>query len=167
MNYNELVKYKQAAEEFADFAEWENPVALTLTFKKCISPVPPWRFWLDDCQASQNLGHFLNLLNAKLVTRSERRRGVRVGTYAVLERDKNDRPHCHAMIECPDKEMINELPALVPQLWQRTHWGYREVKVRTCWDDGWLDYITKFRTKFEYTSGNDWLNFTPPKKKVS
>lgn len=167
MNYNKLIKYKRATERFVDFESWQNPIALTLTCKKVISPVRPWPFWIDEYAASQNVGHFLNLLNARLVSRTERRRGVRIGTYAVLERDQSDRPHCHAMIECPNEEMIDRLPALVPQLWRKTHWGHRHTVVKTCWDDGWLDYITKFRTKFEYDSGNDWLNFTPPKKKVS
>ena len=139
-------------------------MALSLTFRQCIRPEPySQRVWIDEIAASRDLNHLSNVLNAKLLKRSERRRGDRIGFFAVIERDQKTRLHAHALVECPDERMIDYLERLVAKHWPQTRWGYRQVVVKPC-NKNWLRYMTKLQTKADYMEAHDWSVLRLPKK---
>lgn len=155
--------YGRAVRSFVDFGSWRNPVALSLTFRQCFWYNPSNRVWIDEIAASQDLNHLSNVLNAKLLRRHERRRGDRIGFFAVIERDHKTRLHAHALVECPDERMIDYLERLVAKHWPQTRWGYNQIVVKPC-DKNWLRYMTKLQTKADYMTAHDWSVLRLPKK---
>lgn len=166
MNYKTLREQRCAVRDFVDFDSWRNPVALNLTFKQCYWYQPYARTRIDEIHASGCLNHLSNLINSKLLSRSERHQKDRLGFFAVIERDEYKRLHSHAMVECPDAEKLDYLEEIVATLWPQTIWGYEQTVVKPC-DDGWLEYMMKLRTKADYLTAHDWSVMHLPKKKKS
>ena len=71
-------------------------IGLTLTLKQQIKNQK-----LDHISSSQNLRHFLNLLNTKCFGNSFKRFGKRLKVIPVLENSKNNRLHYHITIQNP------------------------------------------------------------------
>jgi len=63
------------------------------------------------------------------------------------------------VIECPRADLISIYPQLIEQCWQRTDWGYDQVQVTADADEGWLRYMTKLRSKPDFGSSIDWMNY--------
>lgn len=166
MFLNNIGDYKNAVRELIDFSAWRNPVAINLTFRQCIWYEPSYRVWIDEIAASKDLNYLSNAINSKLLTRNERRRGDRLGFFAVVECAEKTRLHAHAVVECPDEAKLDYLAELIATRWPQTEWGYRQTIVKPC-DSGWLEYMMKLRTKADYASALDWSVLHLPKKKKS
>jgi hypothetical protein len=147
---------REAAIAFSDISEWANPTAVTLTLKKgimrdgvFISATP------ERC--AQNLKHALNVLNRKIYRNKARK--VRIECIPVLEQDANGRFHYHLALNRP--AAISELlfPLRVKSVWEKTDWGYRQSDFQAGADRGWIEYMTKFRSKSEFDLAIDWGNF--------
>ena len=51
-------------------------------------------------------------------------------------------------------------PQMIEQCWQQTDWGYNQVHVTADADSGWVRYMTKLRSKPDFASSIDWMNFS-------
>jgi hypothetical protein len=100
----------------------------------------------------------MNLLNRKVYGQSFKRHGKRVQVIPVLEGGGQDRFHYHCVIDCPKDELIDEYPFLIEECWSATDYGYHQIDVQSNSDDGWVSYITKYRTKTEFDQSIDWIN---------
>lgn len=125
-------------------------MAVTLTLKKRVKGV-----WLDDIRASQNFRHFMNLLNSKVYGKRFKRFNKQLKVIPVMEMSASNRLHFHLIIEVPTDCDYLWLQNEVKEIWGKTTFGYREIDIQKISDDGWTDYITKFRTKGDEV---DWNN---------
>lgn len=164
MNYHQAISYRGALTDFVDFKSRQNPCAMSLTFKQCIWPQPSARQMLTPIDAAKNTKHFQNLLNGHLLTRVGRRNGLRIGAVIVLENDEDTRLHCHGMIECPDKNKLEQLPYFIAKTWPNTIWGYDQTVTEPCTED-WLEYLLKFRTKTDYGTAMQFDLWSAPLSK--
>jgi hypothetical protein len=117
------------------------------------------KIYADPVKASQNLGHFLKLLNAKLFTKALRRKGYRIRCIPVLE--DGGRYHYHLCVDKPAGISHALFMNLIMELWLRTDFGYWLVEVTPA-DVGWLRYIAKGRSKSVFADAIDWANFNNP-----
>src|SRR3546814_17115651 len=123
MFLNNIGDYRNAVRELIDFSSWCNPVAINLTFRQCIWYEPSYRVWIDEIAASQDINYLSNVINSKLLTRNERRRGDRLGFFAVLEGAEKTRLHDHAVVECPEPARTTFLAGLSATPETQTHWA--------------------------------------------
>lgn len=146
---------------FLDWASkigWQNPFAVTLTFKQGIvtnnTYVP-----LDAIDASKNIQYFLNILNRAALGKSSARYGKKLMSLGVVEKNESIRLHAHFCIEKPPHLTDEEFHGLIIISWKRTLFGHLEVDVKPCTDLlGWLSYIAKYRSKTDYSDAIDWMN---------
>ena len=170
---------RAAVLEFCTLNGWNNVIAVTLSFRqsrtfpitreqrKALGNVPeyfcgPMSERLDYDKCTQNLRHFMNVINSKVYGNVFKRYGKRLRFIAVIEGGRGKRLHCHAAIDCPEDFDLDNFQALIKGVWEKTHWGYHEVKLVADSDHGWLDYMMKLRDKEHYDLSIDWLNYHNP-----
>lgn len=156
MTTHSTTRIRDAFLQLSALNEWHSPYAVTLTMKQAFY-AGKTRIPLDAMKASQNLTHFLNLLNAEVFSSAQRRKGARLRCIPVLE-DDGVRMHYHLCLERPDHVRAESFVNLVHSCWQRTNFGYWMVDSRPC-DAGWLQYMAKARTKKSFADSLDWPNF--------
>jgi hypothetical protein len=144
--------------EVATIDHWTKPYAVTLTMKQAIKR-DRFTIRLDPLKASQNLGHFLNLLNGKIFSSGDLRRGRRVRCIPVLE--DGERYHYHLCLDKPAHVPEINFLNLIYDCWARTDFGYWMVEITPA-DDGWIRYIAKGRSKRVFADALDWENFHNP-----
>lgn len=154
MDQNQKQDIREAARNFLFNAEdWARPFAVTLTLKQAI--YPPYRELTPDA-ASQNLRHFLNLINWDVFGKAFKRYGKRLKVVSVLETAPGKRLHYHLLLECPDDLDESLFCDVIRKRWSETRWGYREVDIRPAYEPlGWLNYITK---QSNLADALDWEN---------
>lgn len=165
MNFENALKVQQAFREFADISHWHSPHAVTLTMKQGIGdplePASPTEFLTPD-KAVQNFGHFMNLLNRKVLGKRFQHHGVRLPVIPVIEGTKTKRYHYHAIIDCPPDDLKERFSELIHETWVKTRFGYKEVKIDPDCDDGFTKYISKLRDKASIHDSIDWINYHNP-----
>jgi adenine-specific DNA methylase len=125
-------------------------IGLTLTLKQQIQNQK-----LDRISSSQNLHHFLNLLNSKCYGNGFKRYGKRLKVIPVLENSKNNRLHYHLTIQNPFPNDLTRFIYLINSCWMKTKFGHSHTHIHENIDKGWIDYKTKFRNEKDEV---DWLN---------
>jgi hypothetical protein len=115
-----------------------------------------------DCRvrvgAKRNLRLFLNILNRRTFGKSGVRKGKKLNCVAIME--GNTRPHFHLCLEKPGGFSDSDFIELIGLAWAKTRFGDCQFDAKPCYDvNGWLDYITKYRTKSDYSDSIDWKNF--------
>ena len=153
MNLENKIKHKTHTEDMIDLCKWKNPFAVTLTCKTRLPNGHAGTNAIDMLVANENLRHFQNYLNRKLIKLSAHKRGERIKFVAVTEQGSFGRIHHHLIIECPDLE--KQIETIIRQCWMKTQWGYNEIVLKPC-DSGWVDYILKFKTKENY---DEYINY--------
>jgi hypothetical protein len=138
---------------------------VTLTLKQCYC-VNGVVVRLTPLEASQNLTHFLNVINRKSFGKVGVRKGKRVRCFPALEGDgKSVRFHYHLCLDKPEALTIEQFTALIHKTWLKTNFGYYQIDVRPC-DDGWISYMTKYRSKSEFADAIDWMNYNNSERAV-
>lgn len=140
--------------------DWNHAFALTLTLKQRIGGdggISAAATSLTREIASQNLKHFLNVMNKQVYGSASQRHGKRLPVFSVLEGGNGKRLHYHLAIDCPRNDLIEVFPAMVILTWRTTLWGYDQTHVTPC-DAGWVNYMTKLRDKPDFASAIDWEN---------
>ena len=110
---------------------------------------------LDVVLCSQNLRHFMNVLNKGVYGNRFSRYGIKLQTFPVLEKSLGDRLHYHLIIEHPRELPLIRFKDLIRSSWIKTRFGHREIHIDDSIDRGWINYITKFQTM---TDQVDWEN---------
>ena len=128
-----------------------NSFGVTLTLKQGIKNQK-----LDDISCSQNLKHFLNVLNQKVFGNKVKRFGKRLKVLPVLEISKGNRLHYHLTLENPFPNNPNRFSYLINSIWERTKFGNHHVHIHENVNWEWNDYITKFNNINDQV---DWMNY--------
>ena len=110
---------------------------------------------LDPMLCSQNLRHFMNVLNKSVYGNRTARYGLKLQIFPVLEKSVGDRLHYHLIIEHPRELPLIRFKELIRSSWIKTRFGHREIHIDDLIDYGWIHYITKFQSM---TDQVDWEN---------
>jgi len=108
---------------------------------------------IDEIEASKNLRHCLNKVNRKLFGKNGNKKGRKLKVIPVME--KTWKIHFHLLIEIPEGKTFKEIRDLLLWYWRGTRYGAFKNHTKTNADEGWLDYITKFRRQEDEV---DFLN---------
>lgn len=147
----DIERFQKEIRRYWNGVAWQNPYAVTLTLKQTLGSVK-----LDQISASRNTHHFLNRLNRHVLGRRQSARG-RLKTFSVLEGFQQ--PHFHLCVDCPIKTDFQSFEKAVHSCWIQTQWHRRQVCITSCNNvEGWLEYMTKKRTKACYPEAIDWEN---------
>lgn len=159
---------------------WNKPIAMTLSMRQSRTVSITLEQWkglgntsghfcgtvresLDYEKCSQNLRHFMNVINAKVCGKQRYWvHGKRLLLVPVIEKGWNKRWHYHAAIDCPKHFDSNDFQTLIREVWEKTYWGYHEVELVADSDYGWLNYMMKLRDKEHYDLSIEWLNYHNP-----
>jgi hypothetical protein len=156
-----LHPHRRIQSEIRDYMRtrgWAAPHAVTLTMKQVLHTGNARFVGITAERASQNFRHFLNLLNRRIFGKAAARFGSSVKCLCVLEGGTEKRYHYHAVIDCPRPDLLERFPSMIEHAWKQTDWSYAETDIKPYSDDGWIDYISKFRDKPDYASAFDWMN---------
>ena len=141
--------------EFIKNIQWNTPISVTLTEKKLCEKYGK----NDDIKSSLNTKHFLNRLNKKIYGNSFLRFNKRIKSFVVMEVNKDNRHHLHMILDQPNRLDYIKFKHLILNCWKVTNFGYNQNCIKEIYNEfGWLNYITKKRTKNEFLSSIDWLN---------
>ncbi len=159
---NELdIKIQQSIRDWVDLEEWTKPFAVTLTFKKSIvaeGDIYGSRIFIDEEHASKNVRNFITRLTRKVHGNLGSRFGKKLRIFVVFEGTDTKPLHCHAIIDCPKRNLVDKFPLLVAEQWLKTPWGNLQTNVKSGADNGWVQYITKNRDKYNVAESIDWEN---------
>jgi hypothetical protein len=144
-------KIRQATTDYLKSCHFNDPCAVTLTMKQRVGPIE-----LDEIACSRNFNHFSNRLNKVILRNSYTRYGNRIRIIPALERSHSQRYHYHTVIDRTVHVTRDQFKDVVADCWDRTHWGYREIKFQFDMTPGWINYITKSATKD--SDSIDWQN---------
>ena len=159
MTKTHCIAFREAVLDFCKDKTWTNPQAITLTLKRRRQDGTVW-VSIAEGDAQRNLTHFLNVIRRKLQRRYGFPKTAELQCIPVLEGTDDVRDHFHLMLDrpaCIDQEAYS---ALIAEEWSRTDWGMPRLTIKPCFNEqGWVDYITKLRTKSDYAAAIDWTNF--------
>ncbi len=128
-----------------------NCFGVTLTLKQGIKNQK-----LDDISCSQNLKHFLNVLNQKVFGNQVKRFGKRLRVLPVLEMSKGKRLHYHLTLENTFPKEPNRFSNLIETEWNTTKFSHSHIHIHQHINWEWNDYITKFNNSNDQI---DWMNY--------
>jgi hypothetical protein len=129
----------------------DNTFGVTLTLRQGIKNQK-----LDEISCSQNLRHFLNVLNQKVFGNQVKRFNKRLKVLPVLEMSKGNRLHYHLTLENPYPQDPNRFSDLIEVVWNKTKFGHRHIHIHKNVNWEWNDYITKFNNSNDQI---DWMNY--------
>jgi hypothetical protein len=163
------ISYKKSSQlairDWLSATAWSNPFCVTLNLKQAVGiEADNGRSFvrLTEQHASQNLRHFLNRLGKRYLGNAARRYGKKLPIIPVLEGGTGHRLHYHLIIDLPATATLDDVYPLFVTEWMKTQWGYGQVHIQPCRDDGWLNYITKLRSKIDVGESIDWMNLYHP-----
>jgi hypothetical protein len=110
---------------------------------------------LDEMNASQNLRHFLNLLNRACFGTAARRKNMSVEVIPVLEKSYSGRLHYHLTLRNPNPKQAFFFQQRIADCWKKTDFADAQIDIQIASDvSGWNRYITKDRR-----TNIDWENY--------
>ncbi len=138
--------------------------ALTLTMKQTRKVVTErGDYWerLTAENATRNMRHFLNRLNAALYGNAAKRKrgGKSIRIVSALEGGvmcKNFHYHC-VIGRLPERLTDNERDGLIRAVWQQTNFGNEQVHIQRLTTAGWMGYMVKELGKLSCDT-IDWEN---------
>ena len=117
--------------------------------------------YIDDIRVTQNTTRFLNYLNYKIYKNTFRRKNKKLKVIPTVEGSwsSNKRYHVHLVMEKPPTNVMshNNFMESFFNCWNKTYYSYDKPHIYTYIDNGWIDYITKFKEKDDFV---DWKNVT-------
>ena len=148
------MSYKELNGRLKDYVvdfDVNNTFGVTLTLRQGIKNQK-----LDEISCSQNLKHFLNVLNQKVFGNRVKRFNKRLRVLPILEISKGNRLHYHLTLENPFPKDPNRFSDLIEVVWNKTKFGHRHIHIHKNVNWEWNDYITKFKNSNDQI---DWMNY--------
>ena len=146
------IELSESIKEYVEGFDLTNCFGVTLTMKQRMNNKS-----LDGISSSQNLRHFLNVLNKKCFGNAYKRFDKRLKVFPSLERSSDGRWHFHLILENPYPNNPMKFERMIEFTWFKTSYGYRHIDVRHRINNGWGDYITKFDHR---DNEIDWSNLS-------
>ena len=145
-------KLKKYIKDYAMDFDATNCFGVTLTMKQRVNNKS-----LDSIGCSENLRHFLNVLNKKCFGNAFKRFDKRLRVLPSLERSSDGRWHYHLTLENPYPSNPIKFERMIESTWFKTSYGYRHIDIKHSINEGWGDYITKFDHR---DNEIDWANLS-------
>jgi len=124
----------------------EQTLAVTLTMKQQSRGLK-----LDEIKASQNMRHFLNLMNTEHFGPNFKRYNKRLLVIPSLGRSPVGRLHYHLAIKMPDPDLSERFMRTIESFWSKTDFGDKEIKIKDAYDpSGWNYYLTKADAEIDW-----------------
>ena len=142
---------KESIKEYVKEFDTTDCFGVSLTLKQRVDNKS-----LTNYISSQNLKHFLNVLNKKCFGNSFTRFNKRLRVLPVLERSTTGRYHYHLTLQNPFPDNPYKFESMINFTWFNTNYGYRHIHIDRNVNEGWNDYITKFNTSDDEV---DWINY--------
>jgi len=144
---------KEAIKDYVNNFDLTNCFGVTLTMKQGVDNKS-----LDNINSSQNLRHFLNILNKKCFGNAFKRFDKRLRVFPSLERSSTSRWHYHLVLENPFPSNPMKFERMIESAWFKTSYKHRRIDIQHKVNAGWGDYITKFDHR---DNEIDWENVSP------
>ena len=144
------MELKKSIKDYAMDFDPTNCFAVTLTMKQRVDNKS-----LDNITSSQNLRHFLNVLNKKCFGNAYKRFNKRLRVLPSLERSSDGRWHYHLALENPFPINPMKFERMIESAWFKTSYKHRHIDIKHKVNEGWGDYITKFNHR---DNEIDWEN---------
>ena len=141
-------EYRKELIDWIGKVEFICPFSVTLSMKEHRS----WEF-------NRNFRHFCNRLNQSYLQNSYRRYKKRLTVLVASEGNGDIRNHHHLIIDNPFIDRDREFVRKVRESWIKSELGLRKIEVEKMKGDGWIKYITKFKSKPIYKDSFDFENF--------
>lgn len=169
MNNIDFINVTNESETIKQMRKWimeqeiENPLAVTLTMLQKVTPAnlnSSSFLHIDRILASTNLSVFLKDLNKAIFKNAANRYDKKIKVIAFLEGNQKtgERLHYHLAIERPNRITFEEFKLIIESCWHRTIWSDKVTEIKEMYDEGWLSYISKVKSKPDYMSCFDALN---------
>jgi hypothetical protein len=152
------VQQKQALIRTCDTSHWRSIVGLTLNLKQSFVMEHGGFVPVDELMAKKAFKQYMNILNRRIYGAAHRRYGKQIKVVPILEKSASGRWHYHTVMEPPDYMPAADFGALAMNTWLNTSLGYGHGQVSLNVDEGWTDYIVKFRTKAEFDNYLDCID---------
>jgi hypothetical protein len=146
------MELKETIKDYVKNFDLTNCFGVTLTMKQRVDNKS-----LDNITSSQNLRHFLNILNKKCFGNAYKRFNKRLRVLPSLERSSDGRWHYHLTLENPFPSNAIKFERMIESTWFKTSYGYRRIDIKHSINEGWGDYITKFDHR---DNEIDWANLS-------
>ena len=147
-----MVRLKKTIKDYAMEFDKTNCFAVTLTMRQRVDNKS-----LDNISSSQNLKHFLNILNTKCFGNAFKRFGKKLRVFPSLERSSTGRWHYHLILENPYPDNSMKFERMIESAWFKTSYRHRLIDIKHSINEGWGDYITKFDHR---DNEIDWVNLS-------
>jgi len=153
INIHMNMELKEAIKDYVNNFDLTNCFGVTLTMKQGVDNKS-----LDNINSSQNLRHFLNILNKKCFGNAFKRFDKRLRVFPSLERSSTSRWHYHLALENPFPSNPMKFERMIESAWFKTSYKHRRIEIKHKVNAGWGDYITKFDHR---DNEIDWGNLSP------
>lgn len=122
--------------------------AVTLTYKQNITVMTESGQCvqkLTQGEATKNVKHFINRVNAEFYGQNARRNGYSITLVGALEGEATGKHlHYHCAIgNLPENLSATEIYRKIASAWHLTRFGNEQVHVQAMTTTGWLGYICK------------------------
>ena len=161
MTNNEIALQKATMEWMLQKAD-SYTHALTLTLKPyrtVLTERGEIREALTKDNASANMRHFINRLNASLYGNAAKRYGKSITILATVEGEATNKLlHYHCAIgNLPDTLNEQTIHCKIKAAWEQTNFGNQQVNIQRMQTSGWLGYMSK-EVGLHNTDVVDWEN---------
>lgn len=126
---------------------WRSVCGLTLNLKQSVKSPRGATIGIDEYWAKKGFGQFMRRLNRAVYGSANRHHGKRLRVVPIIEKSLDGRLHYHVAIEPPAHLDNDEFCRLAMLIWLKTPLGYGHGDVAPHADAGWIDYMTKKRSK--------------------
>lgn len=142
-----LLHDKQMLVQMCDTTHWGSVIALTLNLKQSIPTGTGGFVPLDELMAKKAFGRYMRTLNRRTYKSAFRHHRKRLRVIPILEKSMGGRWHYHIAIEPPLFIEHAAFGELAMEAWLKGDLGYGHGDVCLRADPGWINYMTKGRTK--------------------
>jgi hypothetical protein len=156
----DFIQIKAALADWVHIDKWQYPLSTTLTCRKALPDPLGYLRPVTEQDCHQNLRHVMRIMNQSFLG-SARSKKERIPIFPVLESSADGRFHYHAIIDVPegvDARFVQKLECA----WRTSRVGYREMDFQIAYNQGWVEYILKDRSKAHYLDAIDLGNLELP-----
>ena len=142
-----LLQEKQTLVQMCDTTHWRSVVALTLNLKQSIPTGTGSYVTIDELMAKKAFRQYMHALNRRIYRSAYRHHKKRLQVIASLEKSEGGRWHYHVAMEPPSFIEQAAFGEFAMTIWIETDLGYGYGDLCLHADSGWINYMTKRRTK--------------------
>lgn len=129
----------------------DNAFGITLNLKRKLNNIV-----VDYLDCQRALGFFMNRMNRNLLkgkfTRGSQRLEV-IPTYQIGS--FKERQHYHLVVGIPKQKSLKDVTKISEACWKKVDQSYGKPFIEKVYDDGWLEYSTKIKSRKDLIDCNN------------